>query len=880
MSSNDLPRLQWNLSQPYIYDFNDPDSQFVMFDRRLEGCAVLPFSKPMTEEGGSATVGGRLIPARVCSFTVEGKPMCWLALRLSGLLREYGQTAEIQISGYQDTEGSVMEPVTLTVKAREKASPLPRYAEHERIALEAARDGIVLMKNERDTLPLRPGNVNLFGSGMYSFRLSAVGAGKITPRYAVGLFEAARGESEYKLNEELCEYFRWTDAVPPTELLARARERSDTAVLVLSRPSGENTDNSVCPGQARLTDDEEALLASLRQGFEKLVVILNVGYPMELDFVEKYGVDALLYCGFGGMLGGRALVDVLTGRVNPSGRLTDTWPVRYTDPVSRNFYTSGNGHPRIPSDSEVWLNTVYEEDIYVGYRYFETFPQAPKDGFPFGHGLSYTRFERKCKELAFDGNTLRLCVSVTNAGKVPGREVLELYLSKPNGVLEQPVRELAAFEKTKLLSPGEGESVTLTVPLSHMASFDEARSAFVVCGGEYGVYLGGSVREAVKIGSFTVPTDITVREVKARMYPNIPFTRLSRRDAENTYPIGKLSGVAENVYGIEPKRREAERFTHPVLPWSDRRLTFADVLADESLLSEFVAGLDVHTLSRLQICAGHGWRMDARGGAGRLYRAAGLDLPEMTVADGNSGVNLKEGNIGMPSGVTLASSFDKRLMEKVGRVIGEEARELGVQLILAPGMNLHRSPLCGRHPEYFSEDPYLAGVMAGSFCRGLESAGVGGCYKHFLANNAETGRKRNQSVLSVRAIRELYFRAFEYALEIHEPASVMTSYNAVNGLFTSCDPELVEGLLFVDCGFEGFVMTDWNSYDSADVAEMAAAGISWITPGSDDDTYVREIEAAVNDGRLPLGQLQENVLRLLRGLIKLERLSNAARVDQ
>ena len=248
----------------------------------------------------------------------------------------------------------------------------------------------------------------------------------------------------------------------------------------------------------------------------------------------------------------------------------------------------------------------------------------------------------------------------------------------------------------------------------------------------------------------------------------------------------------------------------------------------------------------------------------------------MIVTDGNSGVNLKEGNIGMPSGVTLASSFDKKLMEKVGRVIGEEARELGVQLILAPGMNLHRNPLCGRHPEYFSEDPYLAGVMAGSFCRGLESAGVGGCYKHFLANNAETGRKRNQSILSVRAIRELYFRAFEYALEIHEPVSVMTSYNAVNGLFTSCDPELIEGLLFDECGFEGFVMTDWNSYDSADVAEMAAAGNSWITPGSEDDTYVREIEAAVRDLRLPLGQLQENVLRLMRGLIKLERLRQNA----
>ncbi len=383
MSSNDLPRLTWDMSQPFLYDFNDPDSQFVMFDRRLDGCAVLSFSKPMCEESGFATASGRLVPARVCSFTVDGKPMCWLALRLSGLLCEYGQTAEIQISGYQDTEGNVMEPVTLTVKAREKAAPLPRYAEHEKIALEAARDGIVLMKNERDALPLRPGTVNLFGSGMYAFRLSAVGAGKITPRYAVGLMEAARGESAYTLNEELCEYFRWTDAVPPAQLLVRARERSDTAILVLSRPSGENTDNSTCPGQARLTPEEEALLTAARQGFEKLVVILNVGYPMELDSVEKYSVDALLYCGFGGMLGGMALMDVLTGRVNPSGRLTDTWPVRYTDnPVSRNFLRLAVGVRVFPPTVRYGSTPSMKKIFMWGTGILRPFPKLRKAATP------------------------------------------------------------------------------------------------------------------------------------------------------------------------------------------------------------------------------------------------------------------------------------------------------------------------------------------------------------------------------------------------------------------------------------------------------------------------------------------------------------------
>lgn len=866
------PKLEWDLSQPFLYDLNDPDSQFVMFDRRLEGCAVLPFNKPMSEEGGSATVMGRPIPARVCAFTVGGESMWWLAIRLCGVLYEHGQTVHVRISGFRDAEGRVMEPVTLVVQTGPKAEPLTRYAAHERVALEAARDGIVLMKNRRNALPLRPGTMDLFGSGMYEFRICSIGAGKITPRYAIGLLEAARREQACKPNEELCEFFRWTNAVPGEDILRRARARSDTAVMVLSRPSGESTDNSTRRGEARLTGEEEELLAALRGHFDKLVVILNVGYPIDLGFAERYDVDALVYNGFGGMLAGPALMDVLTGRVDPSGRLPDTWPAHYeSSPASRNFYNSADGRPRIPTDGEVWLNTVYEEDIYVGYRYFETFPQADHRGYPFGHGLSYTRFERTGERMSFDGQTLYVAATVKNIGDVPGREVLQLYLAKPDGAMEQPARELVAFEKTALLPAGGSCEVALSVPLSRMTSYDASRSAFVALSGEYEVYLGGSVREAVKIGRFYLPADRVVRRVKARMRPNVSFTRFSRRDPDGTYPSGELSGVAENVCVLVPKRGEAESFVHPILPNTGRRLTFADVLRDEGLLPEFVGGMDVKTLSRLSVCAGHGWRVEARGEAGRLFRVRGLGLPEMIAADGNSGVNLHDANIGMPSGVTLAASFDKDLMERVGRVIGEEARALGVHLILAPGMNLHRNGLNGRQPEYFSEDPYLAGTMAGVYCRGLESTGVGGCYKHLIANNAESGRKRNQSIISERAIRELYFRAFAYALEIHEPVSVMTAYNAVNGCFTSCDPELIQGMLFEECGFSGFVMTDWNSYDSADVAEMAAAGNCWITPGSEDDTYAGKIEAAVADGRLDLGQLQENVLRLVRAMVRLER---------
>ncbi|MBQ2634452.1 MAG: glycoside hydrolase family 3 protein [Oscillospiraceae bacterium] len=863
-----------NADAPLLFDFNDPDSQYVMFDRELEGRFLLTFSEPMALDGGRVLLHGRPLDVIVRELSIGEYRCSVLAVDLAAVLHDYGQKAVLHIEGYRDRQGAEMLPAEISVYTPEKVFPEPRFAAHEQIALQAAQDGIVLLKNEKAALPLPAGEtLNFFGKDLFCFRLCAVGAGKITPRYAIGLLEAAEAEAEHPLNRELLDFYACGEnRIPNEAMLKRAREASDTALFVLSRCSGENTDNASARGEYTLTEAEEALLAALREHFDRLVVILNVGYPIAADFAERFGVDAVVYNGFGGMLAGRALMDVLTGRVNPSGKLPDTWAARYEDlPASHNFYDCGDGKPRLVTDEgETWVNTVYEEDIYLGYRYFETFPEARRGGFPFGHGLSYTRFEKAAEAFAFDGDTLRVTVRVTNTGAAAGREAAQLYLSKPQGRLEQPARELVEFEKTLLLAPGESEMLTMSVPLRRMASFDEEAAAWVAAEGSYCVFLGGSVREAEEIGRFTLEADRVLRRVKRRMRPNLPFTRMTQRDPAGTYPKGELSGVAD-VDSLRPARENVERFSHTELPRSGRRLTFRDVLADESLLEELVGNLDVKTLCRLSVCANHGWGVEGRGEAGRLYAVDGLELPDFVVADGNSGVNLHDRNIGFPSGATLCASFDKELMEDVGRVIGEEAKALGISLILAPGMNLHRNPLNGRQPEYFSEDPYLAGTMAGHYCKGLESTGVGGCYKHLIANNAESARKRNQSVISERAIRELYFRAFQIALEVHEPISVMTAYNAVNGLFTSCDAELIQGLLFEECGFEGFVMTDWCSYDSADVAEMAIAGNSWITPGSEDDTYTAQLEAAVADGRLSLAQLQQNVLRLLRALLILEK---------
>lgn len=873
---NDPPMLLWDMSKPMPYDFNDPDSQYVMFNRGLEGCVALPFSKTMEPICGKVVLDGQPVPCTIQQVMLAGYETNWIGMKVGGYLHEYGKIISVEISGFCDTDGNEMVPVTMQIESASKVEPNPSYAEHDRIALQTAQEGIVLLRNENHALPLTKGiTLNVFGKGTMEFRLCAVGAGKITPRYAVGFLEAALGEENTNVNHELIEFYRsGMDQLPQEDVLQRAKEQSDTAIMVISRPSGENTDNSTNRGEYYLTEDEETLLAGLRRNFAKLVVILNVGYPISTAFAENYQVDALVYSGFGGMLAGIAIMDVLMGRVNPSGKLPDTWSEYYDSiPASRNFYDCVGGKRRIGSETaDAWLNTVYEEDIYVGYRYFETFQDADRRGYPFGYGLSYTKFEIVCKEFIAQDNGLDVTVEVCNMGSAVGREVVQLYVSKPQGELEQPAKELIGFEKTKLLSPGEKTQFEIHIPFSRMTSYDEKKAAYIMVAGLYKIHLGNNVRDTEEIGSFMQSDVKIVKQVKNRMQPNMPFDLMKQvmRGADITsLPAGTHSGVVEGATSLQPERENLEKFDHKKLPESDVKITFQDVKAEPALLEAFVGSMDVATLARISICACDGWGMEGRGEAGRIFRPEGLELPEFVVADGNSGVNLRERNIGVPSGATLCASFDKELMEQVGRVIGEEAKEHGIDLILAPGMNLHRNPLNGRQPEYFSEDPFLAGAMAGHYCRGLESTGVGGCYKHLVANNAESGRKRNQSIISERAIRELYFKAFEYALEEHEPLSVMTAYNAVNGVFTSCDPELIQGLLYEECGFRGFVMTDWASYDSADVAEMVMAGNAWITPGSEDDTYTSQIEAAVRDGRLSEAQLQDNVLRMIRVLIQL-----------
>ncbi|MDQ0221833.1 glycoside hydrolase family 3 protein [Streptococcus moroccensis] len=850
-----------------IYNFNDIDGLYTMLDKDFSGCIIFNFSKDMNSDRvGSVEVDG--VPVTniyLKKLAVMGN-MWALAVKVRGLISEYDRTYTLTIKDFVDTDGNTMEPQDIEVKTPPQVYPEERFEEHESIAYQVAQEGIVLLENKEGILPLASQQtINLFGKGIFQFRVGAVGAGKINPRYIKNIVDAIKEDNDYQLNENLIEFYRCDeDKLPPQNLLDEAKELSNTAIMLITRSSGENIDNTTEKGEYYLSEEEDTLLSKLSETFENVIVILNVGYPIYTGFVQKYGIKGLVYSGYGGMLGGPALWDTLTGKVAPSGKLTDTWANYLDIPSSQNFYDAA-GVERLDANSQQYINTVYEEDIYVGYRYFDTFNKPVE--YPFGYGLTYTSFEIESKQLNFNPKIgLELEVEVTNTGQDSGKEVVQVYIGHPRNNLEKPKKILVAFEKTSCLFAKEKEQVVFNIPLQHMMLYNPEESAYMLEAGTFTVYLGNDVN-ATEIGAFCVEKDTILRKVEHLMTPPIEFTLLSQNEPEQSYPQGKLSGITdeEDFSYLTPRRQYKPKFSGKK---PNQKLTYQDVKENPQLVEDFVAQFSVEELARLSICGSAGWGMEGIGEAGHVVGIEGYDFPELLVADGNSGVNIHATNIGMPSSVTVSSSFNKELSQEVGKVIGLEAKSLGIPLILAPAFNIHRNPLNGRHPEYYSEDPYQAGMMAGYYAKGMESVGVATSMKHLIANNCESSRKRNHSILSERAIRDIYFKVFELAMEVQMPASIMTAYNACNGSPTASDSELIQGLLRREIGFDGFVMTDWTTYDTVPIVDMIKAGNTWITPGSLDETYTSQIIDAVNNGNLNLLQLQENVSWLIKTMIR------------
>ena len=628
----------------------------------------------------------------------------------------------------------------------------------------------------------------------------------------------------------------------------------DAAVYVLSRISGEGNDRLAEPGDFKLTEAEVRDILALDRTFERFMLVINTGGPVDLTPVRSVG--NILVLSQLGVETGSALADILLGRAVPSGKLTTTW-------------ASYDAYPA--SDFGQIDDTVYGEGIFVGYRYFDAAGVEPL--YPFGFGLSYTTFRVEPTGTECGGREVRFAAKVTNTGRFPGRETVQLYLGAPAGTLVKEPRSLAGFAKTAELQPGETAEVRIAFDPADLASFDPAKAAYVLEEGDYVLYAGTNSRALTPVCVLALSETVTVRRVRSLLDdPGLPETAPEgRADAGAVLPED-LPRLA-----LDPEKFETEEVRYGALAavpevlegLSDEELALLNIGAfdpEGGLLSvignasKSVAGAAGETTARLQE-KGIGTLVMADGPAGlRLSRAFYVDrkgvhaigasfpesltdfLPPIVQKFLNRKPRIpRNAEVGyqyttaLPIGTALAQSWDTGFAELCGDIVGEEMEEFGVHLWLAPGMNLHRNVLCGRNFEYFSEDPLITGAFAAALTRGVQAhKGCGVTVKHYAANNQETNRYGNNSVVSERAMRELYLRGFERCIRKSKPLAVMTSYNLLNGIHTSERGDLCKDILRDEFGFTGLVMTDWivasglliqgDKYPAPDAAKVARAG--------------------------------------------------------
>lgn len=685
-----------------------------------------------------------------------------------------------------------------------------------------AADGIVLLKNEDKTLPITgQTRVAVFGrSAVNYFTVGYGSGGDVVSPYRRNLMEGLL-EHGVKVDGILASQYEtwcsrprnvpdegywahWPMSNPEMPLkaedVAAAALRCDMALVVVGRAAGESRENVLKPGSYYLTDREKAMLDVVATYFHRVCLVMDCGNVIDMSWVRDYEnkLTAIVYAWQGGMESGTALADVLTGAVNPSGKLTDTIAVKYED------------YPSSQSFGAMAFN-AYTEDIYVGYRYFETF--APdRVLYPFGFGLSYTRF-RLSSQAAVSGNQVTVNTTVENVGDEAGREVVQVYVDLPCGTLGNPKRVLAGFKKTGLLQPGQQQVVDVSFDLASLASFDDTgctghKDAFVLEAGNYCVQAGTSIRD-VKAVVYIVKQGLEVvrqlHECNA-VRPEHGFCRMVNK------------GGALDMEMVPTANRNLKQDILAHLPQEltpgQTEFTFEDVKARRCTPEEFVAQLSDQELD--DITHGFGLMNDPSGPAGNAGSLGGVTealkkrgIPTVITTDGPSGIRIRRTCSLLPCGTCLASTFDPEGVEALYRLLGREMVLQGTQVLLGPGMNIHRNPLCGRNFEYYSEDPLLTGKIAAAMVRGIQSQGVSACPKHFACNNQETNRNKCDSRLSQRAQREIYLKGFEIAVKESDPWCLMTSYNLVNGVWSHYHYELVTDILHDEWGYRGLTITDW-----------------------------------------------------------------------
>ena len=757
--------------------------------------------------------------------------------------------------------------------------------EHIALARSAACEGMVLLKNDHDLLPFPSGTkLAVFGKACFDYVKGGGGSGNVFPPYVRTLMDGLDEKSgRVSYFSGLADFYRqyvqnqYDQGLEPghltepnisEDLVNRAREYTDTALIVISRYSAEEKDRTGTKndGDFYLSVEEASMVDQVLATFQKVCVVLNTGGMMDtLWFKDEPRICSALLAWQPGMEGGTAIADILVGDACPSGRLTDTFAVNFDAyPSSANF-----------NESEMYVE--YQEDIYVGYRYFETIPgAAQKVCYPFGYGLSYTDFTiTDAAWVEKDG--LTFTATVTNTGKRASKQVVQLYCAPPQGELGKPARVLIGFSKTKLLAPGEREAVTIHVPLSRLASYDDtgrvAANAWVLEAGSYTFHIGENVRSNQQLAvSYDLTDDLILEQLSEKCAPK-NLTRRMKSDGsyeefdvpkESRIPFAgdprlpihwRLQAPQENNWHQLRKYLGGGPFTKPqLMDVYDGKLTLEQLIDEMS---------DAQLVSLL--CG-----QPNRGPANTFGWGNNMEfgVPNAMTCDGPAGLRLNSNidvrTTNFPCANQMACTWNVELMYAVGQATATEVRENGCGIWLSPAVNIHRSPLCGRNFEYMSEDPLVSGIMASAVIEGVQSMGIAACLKHFACNNKETNRKDSSSIVSQRALREIYLKAFEICVrEGRQPWAIMSSYNLLNGVHTSANKELLTDILREEWGYEGVVTTDWYTTEFH-YKEIAAGNDIKMATGMPE-----HVLQMLEEGKLSIEDVRTSAKRVLSLLLKL-----------
>ncbi len=818
------------------YSPYDIDSGMFALHFPAERSVPVVCTKMIAPDGyGTATVNGVEISKGKCvKFDFSPYPIYFLPVGEAAT--EFDKEYTVKLSGYKDINGNKIKNISFKFKTSEKFFDDGKHKKNEQIAKDVSDEGIVLLENN-GILPLpQKTKIKLLGEH-YNYRITAIGASLIKPRWTLSIEEAIEQSDGLELSDN-----------------------AQTALYFISRGSGENRDNKPIRGNYYLTDEEKSGLKRAVDNYKNVILILNTGYPIEMKFIKSLNLSAVLWTGFSGQRGTESLVDILCGNVNPSGRLADTWPMDYYDtPTSYNFINLDEKAPAYSDDGKKFgAKIYYEEQQFVGYRYFDTFKKETAYGF--GYGLSYTDFSIQASA-EFESGMLSVNADITNIGNKAGKTSLLVYVKSPDGRLIKPNRVFCGFEKSKELACAESQTVNIDISQKDFSVFDNKKSAYILEKGEYSVFVGGSIDKAECISSFNIDEDITVSEILPLFEP-----------MEQVGSIDKNGKVNEKSHITDAREcitspAEYTKKAYKELPsYQGKTITLSDVKKDITKLDSFVSQFTVKELADFTVCNGHCFSPHKSGAAGKLASSKRFGVPALYMSDGNCGVNVHARTTGFPASNLLAGTFNKKLAYAVGSVIADESKENNISINLGPGGNLHRNILCGRHSEYFSEDPILAGTMMAYQAKGIEDNGIIATYKHLLANGIEFERKSAHSIIDKRTVYELYLRVFEKALDIYKPGCIMTSYNPVNGMYPCENSKLLNDLVRDCLGFDGFIMTDWGSYDTADAVKSVNAGTNLLTPG--DKKYFKLICKAVENGEISKATLQNSVKQMVKVLVR------------